>query len=65
LASNLSNLHIGFDVAMTPGAFKRREPPGTEISASGRRPPVLRPWALSVIPELPVPVLLTKTDRHA
>jgi Sulfatase len=28
LASNLSNLHIGYDVAMTPSAFVRREPSG-------------------------------------
>jgi arylsulfatase A-like enzyme len=28
LASNLSNLHIGFDVAMTPNSFVRREPSG-------------------------------------
>ncbi len=28
LASNLSNLHHGFDVALTPNAFARREPSG-------------------------------------
>ena len=28
LASNLSNLHIGFDIAMTPNAFARRDPSG-------------------------------------